>query len=381
MSNTNNAVPINLSVAQGSNIYYLTNPQGINYNIGSFYIDEHGDARNIAGYVLDSWKTGPWLIQAGARLENLNAHQRTCNDSPVQYGSGFDLYDNAVSICNGTWDYEHYVRTRPTFTGGVNYEIHPNMSAYLRLNTGVHYDDFDNGIRQADLNPGGFLPLQTIKNYEVGFKWQPHLAYIDISAYSRTFNGLQATESTPEGAPIPGHFITYGSYTYGADFDGYVGPFHGLSLRVIADYMHGVYQHDQACFAYTNIYGTPECASINGAPIQRQPKDHFLAQPSYTVAVPWGDFAVWMNVEYVGQRYEDQSGLQPLGTYTMLGGGIDTDIGDHWELTLQGTNLTNTVALTEGNARIFGAATGLGGVLLGRPYPGREVNVTANYKF
>ena len=381
MTNTNNATPIDLSYVAGANTYNLTSPQGFVNDNGNFDIAEHGNARNIAGYLLDSWKMGPWLIQTGARLENINAHQRTCNTTAEQLGTAYDLWDNQVPVCNGTWDWEHYVRTRPTFTGGINYDLAANMSAYLRLNNGVHFDDFDNGIRQADLSPTGFAPLQTVHNYEVGFKWQPHLAYMDISAYSRTFSGLQASESTPTGEPIPGKFVTYGSQTYGVDFDGYIGPLDGLSLRLVADYMHGVYQHDSACFPYTNIYGAAACASFNGAPIQRQPNVHLLAQPSYSVAVPWGDVSAWVNVEYVGKRYEDQAGLEPLGSYTMLGGGLDTDIGDHWELTLQGTNLTNTIALTEGNARIFGAAQGLGGVLLGRPFPGREVNVTANYKF
>jgi len=85
--------------------------------------------------------------------------------------------------------------------------------------------------------------------------------------------------------------------------------------------------------------------------------------------------------EYDGQRYEDQSGQQPLGSGTLLGGGILTDVGDHWDLRVQGTNLTNTIMLTEGNARKFGYEVGLGGVILARPYEGREVNFTADYKW
>src|SRR6185312_15258326 len=48
---------------------------------------------------------------------------------------------------NGNWDYEHYDKTHPAFTVGANYSFNDHMSAYVRANTGGHFDDFDNGIR------------------------------------------------------------------------------------------------------------------------------------------------------------------------------------------------------------------------------------------
>ncbi|MGA7539652.1 MAG: TonB-dependent receptor plug domain-containing protein [Steroidobacteraceae bacterium] len=378
MTNTPNAVPINLSYLAGGNVYNLTSSDGFVNDNSNYNILEHGNARNIAGYLSDSWRAGPWLIQAGARLENIDAHQRTCNTTAEQLGSQYDLWDNAVPVCNGTWDYEHYVRTRPTFTGGINYDITQHSSAYIRVNNGVHYDDFDNGIRGAD---GKFAPLATVQNYEGGFKWQASYAYVDVSAYHRVFKGLTDTPTTNSGMPITGETVTYGSTTNGVDFDGYIGPFSGFSLRLVADYMDGHYENADACVPYTNVNGGSACANIDGAPLQRQPKIRLDATPSYSVAVPWGDIETWLEVEYDGQRYEDQSGEQPLGSGTLLSGGILTDVGDHWDFRLQGTNLTNTIFLTEGNARIFGYEVGLGGVIVARPYPGREYNLTAEYKW
>ena len=120
---------------------------------------------------------------------------------------------------------------------------------------------------------------------------------------------------------------------------------------------------------------------INGAPLQRQPKFQVRLTPSYSANVPWGDVTAWLTFEHVGQRFNDTYGQQPLGTYNMLSGGILTDVGNNWKFRVQGTNLTNTIALTEGNAREFGRAIGVGNVVLARPYEGREVNVSATYKF
>jgi outer membrane receptor protein involved in Fe transport len=84
---------------------------------------------------------------------------------------------------------------------------------------------------------------------------------------------------------------------------------------------------------------------------------------------------------HVGDHTQDQSGLQQLGSYETLDFGIIAEVGDTWELRLQGTNVTDELGLTESNSRIFGVAAGAGGVILARPLEGREVNVQARYKF
>jgi TonB dependent receptor len=95
----------------------------------------------------------------------------------------------------------------------------------------------------------------------------------------------------------------------------------------------------------------------------------------------WGDVTGWVTYEHVGQRYEDQSGLQPLGAYYSLGAGIVANYGKNWQVRVQGTNLTNQIGLTEGNARKFGVESGIGGVILARSIEGREVNIEVKYKF
>lgn len=378
MTNTQNATPIVLNYAQGGNIYNLSSSQGFVNDNGNYNITAHGNARNIAGYLSDSWRMGPWLFQGGARLENIDVHQHTCNTTAQQLGSANDLWDNAVPMCNGTFDWEHYKKTRPTFTGGINYDFTPNMSAYIRVNNGVHFDDFDNNIRGAK---GNFAPLEVVHNYEGGFKWQAQYFYVDVSAYHRVFKGLTIQPTNAEGIGIPGETVVFGSTTNGVDFDGYIGPFEGLSLRLVADYMDGHYENANACVPYVSLTGQSLCANIDGSPLQRQPKFRMDATPSYSTVVPWGDIEAWISVEYDGQRYEDESGDQPLGSGTLVNAGIVSDIGDHWDLRIQGTNITNTIFLTEGNARKFGYEVGLGGVILARPYEGREVNFAAEYKW
>ena len=375
------SVPCGKVVSTTVHVCNLTSSQGFVSENGNFNILEHGDAMNVAPYLSDSWKIGPWLLDAGARLEHIDARQRTCNRTAEQLGSAYDLWDNAVPICNGTFDYEHYVRTRPTYTVGANYEFASNMSAYARINDGVHYNDFDNGIRDASTaKPPGFAPLQTVQNYEIGFKYQVPIVYVDVSAYKRTFKGLEYQEATSTGTPL-GIYSTYGADTKGVDFTAYVTLLPGLTFRVVGDYMDGHYQDQVGASCFTNLSGAQQCESVDGAPLQRQPKFQVRFTPSYTLPASWGDVTAWVTYEYAGQRYEDLFGEQPLGSYSMVSAGILTDIGKNWQFRVQGTNLNNEIALTEGNARQAGKATGIDGVLMARPIEGREINFTAYYKF
>jgi hypothetical protein len=287
------------------------------------------------------------------------------------------LWDNAVPVSNGTWAYEHYTTTRPTFTGGANYEFSDHMSAYVRANTGNHFDDFDNGVRGAN---GKYAPTQTITNYEGGFKFQASWVYADISVYKRDFTGLQYQETNSVGVGT-GVIATYGSTAKGVNFTGTLTPFQNFVIRLTGDYMDGHYTDYNGCAPYIDIFGHNQCAQVNGSPLQRQPKWQARVTPSYTI--PWsdGDLTGFLTYEYVGQRYEDLTGLQPLGTYYTLGAGIVANVSRHWQLRVQGTNLTNQIGLTEGNARKTGAAAGLNNVLLARPIEGQEINFTVYYKF
>jgi outer membrane receptor protein involved in Fe transport len=388
MTNTPNAQPIVLNYTNGlGQTVNLSSPQGFVDMNSNFNILEHGSAQNTAFYLTDSWKWNGFLFDVGARIENIDAHQRTCNRSNQQLGTSLDLYDNAVPICNGTWDNEHFDHTKSSFTTGVNYEILDNMSVYARFNTGVHFNDFDNGIRSSgpltatvNTSTGITAPIQTVKNIEFGFKFQNSFAYLDINAYHRQFLGLPYQQTNDTGVGF-GPITAYGSDAKGINFNATVTPIHNLNVNVVGDYMDGHYTHYNGCAPYTDINGNAQCSNIDGQPLQRQPKFQIRVTPSYTVEPLWGAVTGWVTYEHVGQRYEDITGLGALGSYYMLEAGLLFNYGNNWELRLQGTNLTNQIAITEGNARRIGQAAGVDNVLLARPYPGREGNIGVKYKF
>jgi len=395
MDNVPNASPIILQGVAGGNIYDVTSPQGISNSNGGYYIEEQGKATNVALYLSDSWKIGSWLFDASARLEHMNMTQQTTNQSPVQMGSQFDLWDNAVDLPNGTYSYASKVSTVPTFSVGANYEFTDHMSAYLRANNGVHFANFDdvrsnvNGPLSAAANTNSTAnpPLQRMENYEGGFKIQNRYTYIDASIYYKEFSGLVSTPVNLQNVQI-GPPEIYGSQARGVRLVGTVNPgadsdleaLQTFRIMVNANYMNSQYKDFQGCYLYTSITNQTVCGTINGQPLARIPNFQIRVTPSDMQTFSWGTLTENVTYEHIGQHYQDQTGLNPLGSYYDLAAGIVATIGPNWQLRLMGSNLTNQLGLTEGNAR-FGGNAVQNSVGFGRSIVGREGSIQLKYSF
>ncbi|GAB2496114.1 TonB-dependent receptor [Pseudoxanthomonas sangjuensis] len=379
MSNTPNATPITVSYVDPADGLTKQRTDGQGFaDFGGFHIAQHGDATNTALYLSDSWRVGQWLLDLSGRLERQDATNNVCNLANQDLdGDPNTLYDNNTPVCDGTFARIHYEKTHPTWTAGANYAFTDRMSAYVRVNTGGHFLDFDNGIRGTTNN--NFPPMQKVRNYEGGFKYQSDLLYADISAYQRRFKGLLYQPTDGLGTPV-GSPLTYGSDSWGVNFIGWINPTENLRLQLVANYLDGKYSDFDACFPYVDINGQDQCQPIEGQQLQRQPKLRFMFTPSYDFVFGWGDVTPYLTYTHVGDHTQDQSGLQQLGSYHTLDFGVTANVGYHWQFNLRGTNMTDELGLTESNSRIFGTAvSGAENVLLARPLEGREVNLQAKY--
>jgi hypothetical protein len=383
VSNVPNASPIIMTAPVGGNQYQLTSPQGLMAN-GGYNILEDGNATQVAGYLSDSWKIDRWLFDASVRLAHISLSQETSNTTPVQMGTALDLWDNAVVLPNGTYSHGSANNTMPTFSGGVNYEFNDNMSVYGRINNGHTFDVLDD----VRCNNGGcpsHVPQSSVQNYEFGFKIQNQWTYIDAHAYDKEFSGLAYVPRDVSGVQI-GPASIYGSTSVGVELVGSVNPFATSDNQALAAFRitvngiaeHAYYKDFSGCITYTDINNVKQCGTANGNQLARLPNAQVRVTPSDTQSFSWGTLTEEVIYEHIGQRYQDNTGLLPLHNYYDLGAGIDARIGESWELRLLGSNLTNQIGLTEGNAR-FGGNTVQNNVGMGRSIEGREVNITAKY--
>jgi len=367
----NNPSPIAVTLSNGD---VLSSPQGF-VSGPSTAIREAWNGFNTAFFLTDTWKLDQWLFDAGVRVERQEANGR------IQNTATGDLDDNPATLYNnnsqylvGGNTYINYAKTAPSWTIGANYEIQSNMSVYARINDGVHFPGFD------DLRGLPTQPVNKIHNMEVGFKYQADWVYLDVNAYRKLFYNVPYTITMGNGQQFS---FDYGSATKGINFTTVVKPIpsvQGFQVSLSGDYMDGHYTHSAACTPYTAQDGSEQCASLDGMQLQRQPKFQGRLTPSYEFPTAFGSMKFWLTWEYVGNRYGDLIEQQPLGQYHQLAFGATANIGQNWQVNLQGTNMTNEIGITEGNSRLFGFAS-QGGVILARSIEGREVNLQVKYKF
>jgi len=365
---TPNAQLVELTLNNGVNV---TNPAG-QLGASFFTLNQHWTGFNTALFLSDQWKIDQWLFDAGYRVEEQRDHGTIENDSSVNLDSDpRHLYNKGVSVPNGTFNQgvscdtsgtnecTEFRHTRGSWSVGANYEITPHMSAYARINQGIHFPGFD------DLR-SGTPQVQSIKNYEVGYRLQTETFYGVIDGSRKIFSGVPFQQFTATGQQIT---AVYGAQSWVANVEARWEPISHLSFDLSGDWQRALYAHNPL---------------FDGLTLARQPRLQFRFTPAYELPkMDWATVRVFMTYTHVGLRYGDNTNQQVLPSYYTLDAGIVSELGEHFEVRLQGSNLTNQLGLTEGNARIaLGSGSGIANNFeMGRPIFGRELNVQLRYKF
>jgi outer membrane receptor protein involved in Fe transport len=95
----------------------------------------------------------------------------------------------------------------------------------------------------------------------------------------------------------------------------------------------------------------------------------------------FGGLRFFATYTHVGLRYSDIANQEILPAYYTLDAGAVAEIGHNFEVRIQGTNLTNQIGLTEGNARVAVGSGIANDFEMARPIFGRAVNLNLRYKF
>jgi hypothetical protein len=371
---TQNANLIDLTLNNGANVTNSAGQLGASF----FTLVENWNGLNTALFASDQWKIDQWLFDAGYRIEEQQDHGTIENDSSVNLDNNpLNLYNKGVSVPNGTFtqgvscetsganECTEFRHTLGSWSVGANYEITDHMAVFGRVNQGVHFPGFD------DLR-SGTPQTQGIKNYEVGYRAQTSTFYGVIDVFHRTFTGVPFQQFTATGQSIT---ASYGAESTGVTVETRWEPIQHLSIDLSGDWQHDVYT------SYSSA--TAGGADYTGLYLQRQPQLQFRITPAYELPMDWGGLRFFATYTHVGLRYSDIANQEILPAYYTLDAGIVGELGEHFELRLQGSNLTDQLGLTEGNARIaVGSGSGIsGGLEMARPIFGREVNVQLRYKF
>jgi outer membrane receptor protein involved in Fe transport len=203
---------------------------------------------------------------------------------------------------------------------------------------------------------------QKARQYEIGLKTSTRYYDLFLTGFYNRFHNLIFSQILDDGTNV----VRFGgSRAYGVEFEGAVRPITGVQLG-----FRGVYQDGKF----------KDFGDNTGNQVARQPKFQFALMPSYTFRSSWGQARVFGTYTHVGKRYADENNQQPLGAYDTLDLGAAIDLNDRFSIQASVDNVTNTLALTEGNVRTLSSGTD-NGYFLGRPIFGRHATITASYKF
>jgi outer membrane receptor protein involved in Fe transport len=321
---------------------------------------------NIAGYLSDEWKIGKLRLDAGVRVEHTKIRGLLENTT-----SGVDLdgnpltaYNNNATILNGTFTSARYSKTQVSWTAGADYAFTGNLNGFLRANSGALLPQFDD--LRANAGAVDNIRPQKVKQYEVGLKTSTRMYDVFLTGFYNRFHNLlfQDIIVNPDGTTT-NRVLFGGSRAYGLEFEGAIRPIAGVQIGTRGVIQNGKFK---------------DFGDNTGNDVNRQPKFLIAVLPSYTFRTNWGQAKVFGTYTHVGNRFADIQNQQSLGKYDTLDLGASIDINDRFSIQATVENVTNTLALTEGNIRTTGSGN-TNGFFLGRPIFGRHATISAAYKF
>ncbi|NIJ88434.1 outer membrane receptor protein involved in Fe transport [Xanthomonas campestris] len=314
------------------------------------------DGENIATFVADEWELNERLrLDLGARYERQSVTGDVHDTATVDLdGNPATLYDNATSLALATTRRIDQDDEAFSWTAGLNFTLDQNNSLFARVNSGVKLPGFDN-LRD------GQNRVQEVDQYELGLKSGASSYDLFLTAFYNTFKNspFQAFLSNGQNFTAVGD-----SRARGLEVEGAIRPFGGFELAGTGVWLDANYRNYR---------------EFTGNQVMRQPKRQFRLTPSYYWMLPFGDLKLFATYSYIGERFADLANSQRLPSYDMVDIGANLHVGDHWEVTASGSNVTDTLGLTEGNVRVPGAATG--GVFMGRPIAGRQYQMSVAYRW
>ncbi|HYE53090.1 MAG TPA: TonB-dependent receptor [Azospirillaceae bacterium] len=326
-----------------------------------FDVNASYNGQNIAGVLADEWQVTDTLrIDGGLRLEKATVDATLEN---VTFGVDLDdnpltLHNNGAAILNGTFREIDYDKTELSWTVGANLALTDEMGVFARVNHGVKFPQFDN-LRDGATN------IQEVDQYELGYKADIGYAAVFATAFYNDFKGL------PFQRFVNGqNVVDIGtSRAYGVEVELVVEPVENLQLALT-----GTFQDAE----FKKLFSGGQDRS--GNQISRQPPVSVRFTPSYEVPLAWGSVRFFGTVTYVDDRFSDPENLQVLPSYTKYDAGFAVDVGENLTFQIVGDNLTDKLALTEGNPRVIGSGVS-DGVVLARPILGRSVEASVSYRF
>ncbi len=263
-------------------------------------------------------------------------------------------------------------------SGGVNFEVTPELNVYGRATKGFRMPDFE---QWADGNVTEKGSAEDVFQAEGGVKIASQSIGIFASVFYSTLTDIQFSDEVLD--PGTGDLITLRRFadtrTLGLEAEATWIPTPGFRLDLRGTIQNPEYTDMKFDIADPSQF---EEFDFSGNRIRRLPRYIVNLKPSYTIAVQ-GAPKLWADVWYLDERFTDDANTPGarLPDYWKVGAGLSFDISDQVGVMVVGSNLFNAIGLTEGNPRVGQVVGVQENLFMARPILGRNVRASVEYRF
>ena len=348
---------------------------------GSGFADGKGNQQTEAAYIADEWNvTDDLRVDAGAREEVVNASGRYENPTALNLtGLTNTLASSALTVGNGVYTPYSLTFSATTWTVGVNYQLDDAQGVFARVTGAARLPGMGTYITNTSPPTPGTVETAHSTQYELGYKFSRPWLDAYITGFD-TDTRKYSLASQPVLNPVTNLYTTQGvngnTRDYGVELDGDVRPVDWFDLAFTGTIQNPTYTNLQYALAKGQVptdYSSDQLIRI----------PHVSASISPTAHLFEDKLKVGMILEYYGSRYSDVANTNYLPAYTVVSANARYDVTPDLEVVASGYNLTNTIGLTEGNARAGEviSSLGSGSNFVARPIVGRTVKASILYKF
>jgi len=346
---------------------------------GNEWADASGQQVSSAFYLSDEWTINRQLrVDVSAREEGAKIDTTNQSSMTVNLGVSPTPADRTVLTGTGLWTPADVKFSRTMWTVGVDYSFNKNLGAFARETIAHKVPSEGDFIT----NPTNVPRIATMNMQEAGLKFGVSNADLYLTAFHTGYNSYSVSALIFN--PATNGYVSQSEFantdTTGLEVDGNYRFCKWFGVNAEATLQSPKFDNFPYVSAVSSS-GVQTITNFNGNQLLRVPKVSFRVTPKFDLPVYKLHFE--LPVQHFSARYADAANTQMLPQYTVLNFRARASVSKNVTLYLTVDNLTNTIGLTEGNARgnAFISGDASAQYYIARSILGRNGRIAIEYKY
>ncbi|MGG5211010.1 TonB-dependent receptor [Chryseobacterium sp. MIQD13] len=254
--------------------------------------------------------------------------------------------DDNMAVLGNKYTYWNYDVDKVSYTLAANYKINRENAVYARFSHGFRSPNeeayYNNMADLSAIKPVGTNQL------EVGYKYYSRTFDIGIIPFYSTLKNLSFTDVFSDGTSENKFANTT---NFGVEIEGYTRLFNNILEVTFNGTIQNPKYKDFAVTQVIEVNGikTNVIVDYSDNTVRRMPKFYFNISPAVNITKQW---RAYVSMNYYGKRFQNEGNTDDniLPSFTEVGAGMSYQLGKI-RFAVDGTNIFNTIGITEGDPR------------------------------